>query len=262
MAHKIDQPPAPPAPQATPPPLPVAPAATPATPATTPKVEATLQSKFADFTKTVAAKGVTLTPRTFNSLGLDVTIGVTTSVSDFDKLAGKDGEALDQAVKNIVYRGPLATFRDELCAEVEKLKGVKRKAEYELNDDGTEKLVDGEKVFAGWAESEAKYIKRVAGDNPKQFQDIANNIAKYLTFDPSAPEPKSTGPKTTAKVYLTTAQEIMDRPADGSSGAPASRVHSALQTKYGVQTDFTVEGLAALIKIDQDAKKKLLSKDY
>lgn len=243
---------------------PVVAATTPkATPPPLPKVEATLQSAHADFVKLVASKGITLTTRTFNSLGLDVAIGVVTSVKDFDALAGKDGEALEQAVKNIVYRGALAVFRDELCAQVEKKTGIERKAEYEMNEDKSVKVgEDGSPIFVSWLESEAKYLKRVAGDNPKQFQDIANSIAQYLVFDPSASEPKSTGPKTTAKIYLTTAQQIFDRPADGSQGATADKVHAALATKYGVSTDLTVEGLAALVKIDQDAKKKLLSKDY
>lgn len=226
--------------------------------ATAPKAEtpkATLAEKRATFDSMMSKKGITLTSKEFNSLGLKVTIPVPTSVEDFDTLAGEQGAALREGIGNIVYRGPLAVFRNELCDRVEAITKIARKFTITKNDDGTDKLdSDGTPVVEKW-EAEAVYIKRVAGDNPEQFQSIANEISSSLTFDPSKPEPKSAGPKSIAKVYLKTAQDLFDQ-------GRGEKVIAALSAKLGIAAPVTVEGLASLVKEDQRRKQAALVSEY
>lgn len=209
----------------------------------------TASAEHAAFMEKVNSLGITLLPEKFRSLGLNVTVNVPTSVTDFDALAEKPGECLAQGVKNIVYRGALATFRNALCEAVEAKTGIARKFEPELDADGTEKKdTDGNVVIKKW-EAEAVYIKRVAGDNPEQYQALADDISSTLTFDPTAPEPKAPTSKKLAAVYLTTAQQIADR--DGS----VEKVMASLETNLGlIAPTRDVAGLAALIKEDQRRK--------
>ena len=227
--------------QAAPPSAPVA--------AATPAPKPTAAEKNAAFQAKLSRLGITLSPAKFNSLGLNVTVNVPTSVSDFDALAEKPGECLAQGVKNIVYRGALAVFRAELCEAVEAKTGIARTFEPELAADGTEKKdTEGNVVVKRW-EPEAVYLKRVAGDNPEQYQSLADSISATLVFDPTAPEPKTPGTKKLAAVYTTTAQQLFDQ-------GRGEQVIASLQTKLGITApSVDVLGLAALIKEDQSRKK-------
>lgn len=195
--------------------------------------------------------GITLTPVKFNSLGLNISIDVPSSIDDFDQLAGKTGEALNQAVRNVVYRSTLPVFREELCNAIAAKTGIERNAEFEVDEQTKEIKKDektGEPIFLRWSETEAKYLKRVAGDNVEQFAELANGIAAQLAFDPTASAPKASGPKKLAKMYLETAQALFDQ-------GRGETVAANLATKLGLVVEPTVEGLAAAIKEDQSRKK-------
>lgn len=228
----------------------------PATTAPAADAKPTLAEKRAKFDTSISARGITLVPKEFNSLGLKVTILVPTTVEDFDTLAGEQGAALREGIGNIVYRGPLAVFRNELCDRVEVISKIARKFVQDTNDDGSPKFdTDGTTpIIKSW-ESEAVYLKRVAGDNPEQYQSIANEISALLTFDPSKPEPKSSGPKAIAKVYLKTATDLFDQ-------GRGPKVIAALSAKLGLTVTEDIAGLATLVKEDQRRKQAAMTAEY
>ncbi len=218
--------------------------------------EGTLASRKAAFDAKVASLGITLSPFEVNSLGLKVVVPVPTNYADFDTLAGETNAALREGIRNILYRGTLAVFRNEFCDRLEEVSKVPRRFALAKNPDGTDKVdTDGTPVVESW-EAEAVYVKRVAGDNPEQYQYIADEINSLLTFDPSRPEPKSAGPKAIAKVFLKTAQDIFDQ-------GRGERVIAGLAAKLGLTpVSQDVAGLAALVKEDQRRKQAGLVEEY
>lgn len=227
----------------------------------TPK--ASVSDLHAAFQKKLSDNGITLVPQLFNSLGgLKVVVSVPTSEPDFDTLAGKKGACLQEAIKNIVYRGALAVFRNEFCEALELKTGIARKYEAELLADGSEKKdEEGNVVIKKW-EPEAVYVKRVAGDNPEQFQGLADSICTTLIFDPTAKEPKAPGTKKMAAVYLTTATQLFDQGRMEVVIAKLSEklgvVVSEPSFTDGSDKDIRINILAGLIKEDQ-ARKKLVN---
>jgi hypothetical protein len=220
---------------------------TPSTPATTTAASEPKQTK-------AEALGITLVDAEFESLGgLKIKLGVPSSVTDYDKLAGKDGATLADAIKNTVYRGPLAVFRDKFCTALEAKSGIERAFKPELDDKGQPKVDKDGSAIGSYTESEARYVKRVAGDNVAQYQSLADEISASLVFDPSARDPKTSGPKKLAKMYTEAAQSLFDQ------GRGADVVEK-LNTKLGTTFPATVEGLALAIKEDQN--KKSLAAEY
>lgn len=221
-------------------------------------------------------------PQTFSSLGLDVPIMVPETIDEYEgpKMANKPGAALASAINNEVYRGTLAVFRDAFCTEVEAsmatlfpgdttLKRKTKVGRQKKNSDGTTEDV---LVFD---ESEAKYVGRVLATvgskmTPPQdlkaedyFKDLLAKVLaldeidestkspkldvdgaplKLVRFDPTITERAERGPKTTPKVYLLAAGQIVAAgKADpwlahfGVAYTPAAGADEAAQTAAKTQ---------------------------
>lgn len=188
----------------------------------------------------------------FSSVGLDVKLNVPSSVEEFQKLGG---DPLAEAINNIVYRGPLAEFREALCAKLEELTKVERKTK----EVPAKKA--GEAATIEWDESEARYVSRVQatlGLTPEafsaQFQPEADAIASAIVFDPKQKERKSAAPKALAKKYLEAADDVI---AKGG----AEKVAAKLTKRLGSTVTPDRDGLARGIKMDFEAKLAAMSAD-
>jgi len=208
--------------------------------------------------------------KNYRPLGLTVALTVAESVDEFDRLAGKVGACLEEAVDNIVYRGGMADFRDTFLhgdaskniIGVEEETGIEREFETrELkskNADGSANTTDV------WTESEAVYFNRVKATLVKNgtypsveavlahFQDLANQVAASITFDPAAAEPKTRAPRKASKENLAIAQKYIDL-------GKADKFAALLTSKLGHPVLATLEALAAGVAEDlrnQEAKMR------
>ena len=203
-----------------------------------------------------------MSPITAKTLGFTININVPSSVEEFDQLAKKVGACLNEAVKNVIYRGVLNTFRAKFVEAVEAETSIARKTKptgkFEKDDAGK----DTEVPILVYAETEGDYFDRVLAnpDAPRtleSFTDLANRIAADLVFDPSESEKKPAGPKKLSKAVLDAAKTIID-------AGKADAVAAMLATKLGITVDSTQESLARAIAEDQRRKnaEKNLSAEY
>lgn len=188
---------------------------------------------------------------TIRSLGLDLAVKVPESVDEFNTLAGNANACLDEATNNILYRSWLADFRSTYCEKLETTAGIERKTR-----DTGKKDTKGEPVLV-YDESEAEFVKRVCAEKGVEitaFKSLADEVAAGIAFDPKATERKTAGPKKLPKMYLEIAQKVLD------AGA-AEAVAAKLSGKLGITVAPTLEGIAAAVKADQEAKKQQMVAD-
>lgn len=202
----------------------------------------------------------------YKSLGVTIPVSVPESVDEYNKLAGRDNAVLDDATDSTVYRSVLNVFRESFVAGIVAATGIARKVTYKTDADGNNLLNEEKQPIVDTEESAATYIKRVAGDTPEKYQDIANTIAATLVFDPKVKERNAAGPKELAKRYKEAAQSIIDAGVD-----VAQAVAEGLSTKLGITVEIflaedgtinaapTIEALGNAIRADQQ-KEDLASK--
>jgi hypothetical protein len=203
---------------------------------------------------------------TFKSLGLTVTLSVPNTASEFDSLAKRDGACLDEAVRNVVYRGSLAEFRDVLLhgrkasadgtqaaiVGMDEIFKMERETVPVLDDKGNpKKNAKGEELSVySKDDSEEKFFKRiVASHNISEAdqQKLADVVSAALVFDPSAAERKPAAPKKLAAKYMENAKKLI---AGGKVEELNKRLHKQLGktfTATGV-AEADVESLGWLVK--------------
>lgn len=211
----------------------------------------------------------------YNSVGFNVNISVPETVAEYDTLAKKTGACLDSAIANVVYRGVLATFRDDLATVVENNTGISRKTSPVLDKTGNPKVeketvtnADGtqtttETPITKFDETEKVYLDRVwailsvasAGGTPAKFASpeaaaasftaIAQSTMDKIVFNPAETERTPSGPKKIAKAYTAIAEKAL---AAGKLDTLAAN----LATKLGDwKVDATVDSVARAISEDQ-----------
>lgn len=208
---------------------------------------------------------------------------VPSSVEEFDRLAGREGAALDEANKNVLYRAVLNQARyaylhglDEdkekgtpAIEGLEQLTGVERATKVtkpEVKDaDGK---ITQEEVTA-WDETESNYEQRVfatlvsEGKFPSvdaaiaNYRELMQNVLNALNFDPKKQERQSAGPKKTPKMYIGIADALIERCAGSVEDAVAR-----FNAKTGLSIPATKEALAKGIWDDQVAQKKKIADGY
>lgn len=156
-----------------------------------------------------------------NSLGFTMTKSVPSTVEEYNSLAKRADGCLEDAIASTLYRGTFAEFRSiflhgadadgDLPAleGLDKLTGIERRTK-------TTKSPKGEDVES-WDETEAKFFDRIVAEKFSGDKDAA--IAAYqshaqaamdrASFDPSAKERTSAGPKKVAKTYIAVAAEAV-----------------------------------------------------
>lgn len=160
-------------------------------------------------------------------MGLDFELSVPETQAEFDKLAGKDGACLNEAILNVVYRSTLPDVRDRFISELETASGesfpqvtVKVEGKDTLIDDP--KTSDGAFVKAvrakkGWTEPTAwsaaatPILLRALAGNPKAVDTDGKpdeEARKPIAFDPKATERKPRKPAKLPADYLATATKV------------------------------------------------------
>lgn len=158
------------------------------------------------------------------TLGFKLNVQVPDSVEEFDRLAGRQGAALDEATKNVMYRGWNADFRRKLIDSLEKqFTDIKRA----VVGKGPKRKKDG--IEPDIFESEQKYLDRViAGGHPLvELQPMAEQVAAGIAFDPSAAE-RSTK---VGKEYLELADGVIAKGNDAVETATTKLL--ALNPTFG-----------------------------
>jgi hypothetical protein len=168
----------------------------------------------------------------FNTLGITaVLFNAPETVAEFDKNAKRDGACLDEATRNIIYRGSLTEFRDmflhglsakditsEMTAAgykpvvgIEEVTKIDRKT-VPVMKDGKQVVRDGQPVEAyDPKDSEDVYFKRVLASTGKKADDffpLAQQIASMIPFDASARERKPKAPAKLAQKHKDTANQL------------------------------------------------------
>jgi len=213
-----------------------------------------------------------------NSLGYALKHTVPSTVHEFDRLAGKEGAALDSAIYNVEYRGTLASFRENFVDWLANQTGIERPTEAVLNKDGTPALDEDKEPKYRYVNTEAKdealIIATVAKDGLQtesglvtfasieavkaHFASDAQRHLDAIAFDPAESERKPTAPKKVAKQYVTLAQSAHDK---GTIVAFAAKLAEILGDW---KVEPTVDSVAKAIAEDQRRKReaKNLSAEY
>lgn len=110
------------------------------------------------------------------------------SVEEYDRMGGKAGVCLEDAVYSTLYHHTLDEWRDTFAKKVEELTGVKRLVNEEATAKAKERAKDGAKV-KDVLESEKVYIARVTAtmsdEDKATLQALAQEIANSTPIDPS-----------------------------------------------------------------------------
>lgn len=157
------------------------------------------------------------------SLGLHISFDVPETIKEYDENAKRPGAALSEAINNVLYRSTLAEFRplflhgrdEDKAKGITAFKGVEQvsKIERETKPSG-KKDKSGADVLV-YNETEGDYFNRVCsklGVEPSHFQAVADEAAKLVKFDASAPERKPAAPRKLADKYLQVAKQILAGP--------------------------------------------------
>lgn len=205
---------------------------------------------------------------TFKSLGLNVNVSVPSDATEFDSLAKKSGACVEEAVRNVVYRGTLAEFRDILLhgrkvvtatdttPAVEGITGmdemfkIERKTKPTLDKDGKPKKNAAGEELTAYDESEQEFFDRIVathGITATDQQKLADVVNAALTFDPSASERKPAAPKKLPAKYSDIAKKILE---GGKIDALNTKLNKALSKSFTATGDTAkdVESLGWLVK--------------
>lgn len=199
-------------------------------------------------------------------LGFKLPVSVPDNADEFDKLAGKVGAALDEAIANVLYRSWNAEFRQAFLERMEK----ESKIEWPVD----QKKTDASKVKADGTKTEVlithgDYFDLLVskGYSVEQMTPIALEVAKGITFDPSA---SARGGGKVGKEFLTAADAML---APENRNKLANRIANLERLnnikidlddvgdeEKGIAADPTLpsrETLAKAIKLNTDRKYRI-----
>lgn len=195
---------------------------------------------------------------TFKSLGLNVNLNVPSTSDEFDSLAKKAGACVEEAVRNVVYRGSLAEFRDVLLhgdkdkniTGMDMLFNLERISEPVLDDKGVPKKDSKGVELTSYSESEGDFFKRIVATHKiteVDLQKLADVVNASLVFDPSAAERKPAQPKKLATKYSDIAKKLI---AGGKIDELNKRFHKTIGKMFTASGDKAkdIEALGWLVK--------------
>lgn len=185
--------------------------------------------------------------RTYDCLFGKITLALPTTVEEYDKLAGREGAALDAAVKQTVYHKTLGDAREAIVEAAEAAFDFAR-----LEIDTGKKTKKENKPITVWEEPD-DYVKRLFAEKgwdrnnpPAEWTDLTSKLE--IEFDPSARVRESKA-KTLAKVYVAAVDQIY------KAGKQATAAEKLGLTLTGDEAaDKKAIGWA--IKAREDAKRK------
>src|SRR5512138_2090245 len=93
--------------------------------------------------------------------GLSFMFSVPSDVEEYNRLAKDANAVLDDAIDNVMYRGPFARIREQIAQKVEEVTSIARTTKPHPNKDRAAK---GETVYD---ESPGAYLSRAAAEQGK-----------------------------------------------------------------------------------------------
>ena len=183
------------------------------------------------------------------SCGFTFPVSVPESADEFDRLAGRPGACLDEAISNVTYRGVNHDFRKEMCDALEtQLEDFERAFEIKVNEKtGKETKVHTEKELA--------FINRALADGhatEEELNKIAQQVAATLEFDPSP----SKRAKKVDKQIVAMAEGILAAIEAGSTTPDV--VKSKIEAKLEIEDfeaqfgEFSQSSLTAALVLDKE----------
>lgn len=191
------------------------------------------------------------------TLGFELSVTVPDSVEDFDKLAGKPGAALTEAINNVIYRGWNNDFRATFLERVEKETKVAWPVDQKKTDAQPERKDKKPKTPILIPEGDYLDLVIAAGYTREQLLPIAVEVAAEITFDPKS-EGRGTGK--VGKQFLEAAEQVLSK----DDAHVAKVVGNLERLNPGLKValdDEKVEGrpsketLAKAIKVNEDRKR-------
>lgn len=185
----------------------------------------------------------------YTFLGLTITKEVPSTNDEFDKLAGETNAAVAVANDQYMYHVWAGKFREAFCSAVEKQTGIT----WPLNEDamkGATPKKDG--TVSEIHVAHGVYFKKVLAETGKtaaEFQELANEVAAKLPFDPSA----SSGGGRIGKEFTQAAAAVIAKGADALANVVATL--NRLNPSLALSDDPSEEELARGIKANADRKK-------
>jgi hypothetical protein len=192
------------------------------------------------------------------TLGLNINVSVPSTVEEYDTLAKQAGAALDSAIANTIYRSYLAQFRADFSDGLAEKSGISRATKPSGKFVKDEAGKDTDEAIMVYSETESDHFDRVLVETKTEksaWQDLANEVASKIVFDPSAAEKVPAGPKKTSAKFIKAATDLI---AAGKGDAVAT----FLTTKLGFTVESTVESLGRAIAEDQKRKAAELTNQY
>jgi hypothetical protein len=202
------------------------------------------------------------------TLGFTINVNVPSSVEEYDTAAKSVGACLDSAIKNVLYRSVLATFRDTFTERLAKQTGIERETKVVRTKTvkGENGAADSQEDVLAWNETEGAYFARVVaalGQRDGSTEDaviaslvpLADEVAASLVFDPSERESVPSGPKKTAKVYTDAATQIVNA---GKADVAAAKLGALLGRVVGT----SIEDLANAIRDKKRLDEKNLANEF
>lgn len=184
------------------------------------------------------------------TLGLQIVIDVPETAEEFDKLAGRTGACVEEAVRNVIYRSVNPEFRRNLCERLEKETGIER---------ASKTTGEGDDAKTVYTQTEKEYYNSFLVDghiDEETAQMYANEIAATLTFDPSP----TTRAKKAPKEIETAARHIMDAIKSGTTDEDT--VKSKFVAVLGIESfdasfgDLTEESLVRALVADKEKQDR------
>lgn len=155
-----------------------------------------------------------------NSVGYKLNFKAPGTVEDYDRMAGKTGACLEDALDNTIYRGTLGEWQDAFAPKLAALTGISRgvdtaateKSRARSKNPGNVKDIPEKfkaynaRVTSTWAvmtNEKGEIVEDPA--KLKELADLAQSVADTITVDP-APSKRSAG---IAKDLLAKAESIL-----------------------------------------------------
>lgn len=115
--------------------------------------------------------------REIESLGFKLSCLFYESVDEGDKAAGKTGAMLEEANKNLQYRGANADARDLVVYVAQEISGIAPKEE-QATKDGKPAVDDKGNAVMEVTENDGAYLKRVLATDPSLKEKIQDEVAR------------------------------------------------------------------------------------
>ena len=160
-----------------------------------------------------------------NTLDLTFPVTVPKTASAFDRMAGRTGACVEEAVRNVIYRGVNHDFRAALCERLEAETGEPRKS----HEEG-----EGEKKRTVYDETEKQYKARLIVEghtDDEQCQLFANEIGKTIVFDPS---PSSRSKKAPKEIENAADNLLAAIEGDSTGSTTAETVAGKIASRLGI----------------------------